>query len=356
MTEPKIAIVGAGIIGSALAWQLASRGARVIVVDEGIAANRATNGSFAWINAHRPDDPHYFALRLHSMRLWREMAAQIEGLPLRIGGTLNWEAPPDEIEELARALTDGGNPARLLARDRIRLLEPHLAEPPEVAIDAPDEGMANPDTIAQAFLEAAVAKGAETLSDVQVRGIAHVSGRVTGLETEGGNIAADHVVIAAGAATSALLATVDQALPMDTPLGLLIRTNPVPEVSKRIMTSAKLHVWQMADGRLIIGDDFGGTPVGENRAVTEARVLEQAQGYFAGVGTLRIDASTVAGRPVPEDGYPCVGRVPKIDNLYVATMHSGITLAPVMAMHMAGLMLDGVEAEALAPYGIERFA
>lgn len=353
--SPRIAIVGAGIIGSALAWSLAMRGAQVLVVDEGVAANRATRGSFAWINAHRPGDSHYFDLRLHSMRLWRDAAARIDGLPMRLGGALNWEEPPETIEEVARALDEGGNPARLVSRDRIAALEPNLSAPPEIAIDAPDEGVADPDSIAQAFLDAATAAGAQLRGDVTVRGIATVAGRVTGLETDAGLIGADRVVIAAGAATPALLRGVDVALPMRTPLGLLVRTNPVPKVSNRILTSADLHVWQMDDGRLILGEDFGGTPVGENRAETEARVLARAQGYFAGTGTLRVHSSTLAGRPVPQDGYPCVGPVPGIDGLTVATMHSGITLAPVMAAHLCVMLLDDADIPALAPYGIARF-
>ncbi len=353
MTYPHTAIIGSGIIGAALAYALAKRDAPVTVVDEGIMENRATAGSFAWINAHRPEDAHYFALRLHSMRLWRELAAEDENLPVRLSGALNWEVPEDEIEELARALDDGGNTARLVSRARIRDMEPALAAPPEVAIDAPLEGVANPDTIAQALLAAAVRMGAQTLG-AQVTGIATTNGRVTGLETDAGPVVAERVVIAAGRATPALLDAVDFTLPMKTPLGLLVRTKPVPRLSQRIMTSAELHVWQMTDGRLILGEDFGGSEVGDRRADTEARALDRARATFDGV-PLEFETSTVAGRPVPEDDYPAVGWVPGTDGLMVATMHSGITLAPVMAAHLSTMLLDGAEVEALEPYQVARF-
>ncbi len=353
--SPRTAIIGSGIIGAALACALARRGARVTVLDEGIPANRATRGSFAWINAHRPEDAAYFALRLESMRLWRGLVGEIDGLPVRLGGALNWEGA-EKIETLAKALDEGGNTARLVSRARIREMEPALAAPPEVAIDAPLEGVADPDRIAGALLVAAAAMGAEVRAPVTVTGIASANGRVTGVETGGGPVEAERVVVAAGKATSALLAAVDVPLPMKTPLGLLVRTAPVPRLSQRIFTSDELHVWQMDDGRLILGEDFGGSPVASDaeRAETEERVLERARRAF-GMAALSLDSSTVTGRPVPEDGYPAVGRVPGMDGLLVATMHSGVTLAPVMAREVAAMVLDDAEAGMLARYGVERF-
>ena len=354
-TSPRIAIIGSGIIGAALAYALAKRGASVTVVDEGVPANRATRGSFAWINAHRPEDAEYFALRLESMRLWQGLVAEIDGLPVRLGGALNWEGP-ERIEAVAKALDEGGNTARLVSRARIREMEPALAAPPEVAIDAPLEGVADPDRIAEALLIAAAALGAEMRAGVRVTGISEVNGRVTGVETSGGPVEAERVVVAAGRATPGILTGVGVRLPMKTPLGLLMRTTPVPRLSERIFTSDALHVWQMDDGRLILGEDFGGSDVGSEaeRAEVEARVIGRAQTAFAGV-PLMLDASTVTARPVPEDGYPAVGRVPGLDGLLVATMHSGVTLAPVMAREVASMVLDDAEAGVLARYGVERF-
>ena len=353
---PRTIIVGSGIVGAALALEIARRGGPVTVVDEGVPANRATHGSFAWINAHRPDDTGYFALRLESMRLWRDLAAQIEGLPVRLDGTLNWEGP-DRIEETARALDDGGNTARLVSRARIREMEPALADPPEVAIETPLEGRADPNRIAESLLAVAVRAGAEVRAPVRVRGLRVANGRAAGVESDEGPITAERVVVASGRATPDLLAPLGVALPMRTPPGLLVRTAPVPRLTRRVLTSDDLHVWQMDDGRLILGEDFGGSPVADDaqRRATEARVIERARAAFAGV-SLEMDGSTVAHRPVPEDGYPAAGRVPGTEGLFVATMHSGVTLAPVMARHLAAMVLEDAEAGVLAPYAVERFA
>ncbi len=355
LSSPRIAIIGAGIIGAALAYALAKRGVSVTVLDEGVPGNRATRGSFGWINAHRPEDAEYFALRLDSMRLWQGLIEEIDGLPVRLGGALNWEGA-ERIETVAKALDEGGNTARLVSRARIREMEPALATPPEVAIDAPLEGVADPDRIAEALLIAAAALGAEVRTGVRVTGIAEMNDRVRGVETAAGPVDAECVVVAAGKATSGILAGVGVPLPMKAPLGLLVRTAPVPRLSQRIFTSDELHVWQMDDGRLILGEDFGGSPVASDaeRAETERRVLERARAAFGGV-TLALDGSTVTARPIPEDGYPAVGRVPGMDGLFVATMHSGVTLAPVMARELSMMILDDAEAGMLARYGMERF-
>lgn len=354
-TGPHVAIVGSGIVGSALAWRLARDGARVTVIDEDNPDNRATRGSFAWINAHRPDRLDYFSLRLEGMRLWREIADELPGLPARMGGSLSWEEPPETIEEVRRALEAEGNPARLVSKSRIAEMEPALAEPPEIAIETPQEGVVDPDRIAEFFLNAAAGAGATILHRTRALGFAASGDRITGVETDGDPIHADHVVVAAGKATPGLLHTLGLRLPMSTPAGLLIRTQPVPDLTGRVLTSLKLHLWQMPDGSLIVGEDFSGTPVGDSRAAVETRVLNRLNGYFKDIDGLRIEASTVAQRPTPGDGYPVIGRVPGFDGLSVATMHSGVTLAPAVAAHLSREILEETESDALSTFRFERF-
>jgi len=61
-------------------------------------------------------------------------------------------------------------------------------------------------------------------------------------------------------------------------------------------------------------------------------------------------------RPMPEDGFPAVGFVPGPEGLYVAVMHSGVTLAPAIGRFAAEEILDGARIDLLAPYRPSRFA
>lgn len=353
--QPHIAVIGAGILGAAIALYLAKKGARVTVVDEGKPANRATHGSFAWINAHTPRDEAYFQFRLDSIRLWRDLCAGIPSLPVRFGGTLNWENGPEDIEEVSRALNDGGNPARLVTKQEITEMEPHLAAPPEVAIETAAEGVADPVRIAETLLFAALAYGAILRTSAKVSGLTFTGHRVSGVEIPGEVIHADMVVLAAGAATAGLLAAHDFNLPMDNAPGLLLGTSPVPKITERVLTSMELHVWQKDDGSLLVGEDFGGTDPVEGVETITARVLDKLNGYFRNVSGITVGGTTVVHRPMPADGYPALGPVPGLDGLWVAVTHSGVTLAPGIADALSREILDNRMVKSLHPYRVKRF-
>lgn len=353
---PHIAVVGAGILGASIAYHLVRKGAQVTVIDEGTPANRATHGSFAWINAHNPQDETYFQFRMASIRLWKDLVAEIPTLPVRFGGTLNWEEDPDEIEEIQRALNEGGNPTRLVSRRQITELEPHLAAPPEVAIDASAEGIADPARIAEALLFAAIAQGAVLRTNAKVLGLTFAQGRVAGVEIPEGVVEADATVLATGVATADLLAAHGFTLPMDNAPGLLIQSDPVARVTNRVLTSQSLHVWQKDDGSLLLGEDFGGTDPSEGEDKIIARVLGKLDGYFDGVSDVKVTGSTTVRRPKPADGLPALGRVPGLDDLWVATTHSGITLAPIIGESIATEIIGPKMVKALHPYRVNRFS
>jgi glycine/D-amino acid oxidase-like deaminating enzyme len=64
---------------------------------------------------------------------------------------------------------------------------------------------------------------------------------------------------------------------------------------------------------------------------------------------------TLGLRPIPEDGLPAIGPAPGLEGLYLAVMHSGITLAPAVGRFAAMELLDGAEVELLAPFRPDRF-
>ncbi|RUU51646.1 FAD-dependent oxidoreductase, partial [Mesorhizobium sp. M2C.T.Ca.TU.002.02.1.1] len=75
-----------------------------------------------------------------------------------------------------------------------------------------------------------------------------------------------------------------------------------------------------------------------------------------GADGLELDFHTVGYRPTPADGFPIVSRAEGVGGLYVAVMHSGITLAPAVGLFATREILDGERDALLAPYGLERFA
>jgi len=338
--SPHIAVIGAGIVGSAIAWALAEAGARVSLIDKG--GPRATDASFAWINATRGNPPDYVRLRLAAMGRWR--ALRLPGLAPRWSGSLSWAVGGPALDAFVTEHAALGYPIRLMELEEIRAVEPALAEPPERAAFAPEEGIVAPVAAADALRRAAHAAGVEPVA-AEVGGIA--SGRVA-LRT-GGTIEADHVVIAAGTGAAALAP-----LPVSGVPGLLARTRPVPVRLDRILVTPEMILAQEPDGALLVAGEAGGSDPGTDPDGV-ARALGAAAAQLLGLGGVAIAAHRVGLRPMPRDGLPLIGPIPRMGCAYAAVMHSGVTLAPAVADLAAREILEGGNDPLLAPFRPDRF-
>jgi glycine/D-amino acid oxidase-like deaminating enzyme len=121
---PHIAVVGAGIVGSAIALELASRGAVVTLVDAG--GERASENSFGWINASWFNRPDCVRLRHFSMGVWRGWADRIPGLDPHWSGCLTWDLDDARLNAFVRDHGAMGYAIRMVDRDTICRIEPGL--------------------------------------------------------------------------------------------------------------------------------------------------------------------------------------------------------------------------------------
>lgn len=351
-----VLIIGAGIIGASIAWHLARAGARVTVLDAGAPGGAATRNSWAWINASWGNPEPYFRLRLRSMAAWRRLEKDVPAIKVNWAGGLLWDLPQDELEAYAREHGAWGYGIRRVDRAEAARIEPQLRNPPDLALHVAEEGSVEPLPAAEALLAAAIGLGAEIVAPREVLALRERNGRVTAVETSAGALEADEVVVAAGAGTAKLTAGLDFAPPLDAPPGLLISSRPHARLLNGLVMSPCLHVRQTATGCLLAGADFGGSDPGGEAERAARDLFETMRGMLKDGNALEYSHHTVGFRPMPGDGYPIIGRVPTVDGLYLAVMHSGITLAPVVGMFAAEEILDGRRDPLLKPYGPERFA
>lgn len=352
-----IVIVGSGIVGASIAYHLSLRRADVTVVDAGDLGGVATSASWAWINATAGNPEPYAQLRMHAMRLWHDLGIAVPALDVRWTGGLMWDLSADDLAAYEAEHSGWGYPVRLVDRAEAARLEPGLAEPPALAAHVEVEGSVEPRQAARTLLTEAVARGASVLPRVQADrlSLAVGRGRVTGLETSAGRIPADEIVVACGTGTPQLLATAGIALPIEAPPGLLVVTRPVRRLLNGLVMAPQLHMRQRRDGSLIAGADFGGTDPGEDANAAARACLATMRTMLRSGAELEFDHFTLGKRPTPLDGFPAVGRPPGIAGLYVAVMHSGVTLAPAIGQFAADELLDGLRDPILAPYGLARF-
>ena len=353
--QPHILIIGAGIIGASIAYHLTRDGARVTMVDAREPGGVATPASFAWINASWGNPQEYFRLRRESMAQWRQLAAELPELRPAWSGGLCWDLPPAEQESYVREHGAWGYGIRSVGRGEAARLEPRLASPPEAAVHVPEEGAVEPKAAALALLSGAQRLGARAITGTGVRALPTRGGRVVGAELNGQAIEADEVVLAAGAGTLALAALAGVTLSVTAEPGLLVYSRPHGRLLNGLVLAPELHMRQTAEGTIVAGADFGGSDPGNNPAAAARDVFRQSQSMLTGGESLELGGYSVGYRPMPGDGFPIVGRPAEREGLYVAVLHSGITLAPAVGKFAAEELLQDRRDPLLAPYGPARF-
>jgi glycine/D-amino acid oxidase-like deaminating enzyme len=350
-----IVVVGAGIIGASIAYHLARAGAPVIVVDAGEPGGLATRASWAWINASWGNPKFYFRFRIRSMKEWRRLGEEVPGIGVRWCGGLLWDLPKDQLEAFAREHESWGYGIRRVSRAEAQKIEPNLAEPPAFAVHVAEEGVVEPLIAARALLAAARSLGVEVRGHTHVKRLLASDGAVVAIETEQGQIAADRVVLAAGAGVPPLAAGIGVNVPLTTPAGLLVHSRPVGKLLNGLVMAPELHLRQTAEGRLVAGSDFGGAEPGRAPEETARALFAKVQAMVKNGDRLEFDFHGVGYRPTPADELPIIGTVPGTGGLSLAVMHSGITNAAAVGLFVAREILENERDELLTPFGLERF-
>lgn len=372
--KPRVVIIGAGIIGASCAWHLASRGCEVTVLESTGPAAQASGHSFAWLNAGDGLQPmSYHLLRSLALGEHRRLAAELP-IPVRWNGSLEWRDAAHGGDTLAvevRRMRERGSEMHLLDAAGATAIEPglRLAAGTEVAWAAQDGALDGPATT-RLLLERAMALGAQLRVPVRVGAIQQRSAGVE-LQTDAGRISADRVIIAAGTGASALAATAGFALPQKTKAGVIALSSPMPPVLQTVLYGPDVHVLQRTDGRVVLGEKDGPPAgpahaerlAGEPNAFPDpaiaaqhgARLLERALRYLPGLEGLQIEEVGIGWRPMPADGLPAIGFAPGSSSIYVAVMHSGMTLSALVGRLAAIEILDETPVDLLADFRPTRF-
>jgi glycine/D-amino acid oxidase-like deaminating enzyme len=345
---PKVAVVGAGIVGASIAWHLARRGAAVTLIDRGRPAGGVTRRAFGWIG--RPLFPG--ELRHLAVHEWHRLDRAIgERLKIDWCGCLTWTDDPTDAERMVRDAAGSGEEVSLMERAAVARREPNLVEPPRCAVFAPGDASIDAGETTRVIAEAAASEGAILHTDSTVTGIVIDGGRVTGLDIAEGTIEADVVVLAAGTASRALAQGVGVPLGLDPSPAVRIDFRAPRRLVHTIITCPVAELRDGGPGALVAAEDFEADVDALAR-----RTLEAVHGFLRGAGDLALVRAEAGQRPMPADEKPILGFAPQIAGLYVAAMHSAVTLAPLAGRLAATEILNEVEVSALAPYRPARFA
>jgi glycine/D-amino acid oxidase-like deaminating enzyme len=359
--QDHVVIAGAGIMGASIAYHLARRGADVTMLEKQQPGAGATGNSFAWLNATFSKQPRsYYELNLAGIAGWRRLSLEFPDLQVQWGGSVQWSEPGTSADRLRKNIAQHeawGYPVHAVDAAEIAALLPSIT-PGAVgaACFANQEGTVDPMHALTVFLEHAKANGVKIEYPAEVTGIATSNGRITAVESTRGRFPCDFLVLASGVDTERLARLVNVRVPLKDSQGVLAHTKPHERLLGRIALAPGANIKQNPDGRIVTGMDFGSTVVKDANHELGMSLLKNAERFLKKLTGAELERVTLGHRVLPKDDLPIVGFAPECPNLYVAAMHSGMTLSPFIGQIAAMEILDGADVDLLKPYRPSRFA
>jgi glycine/D-amino acid oxidase-like deaminating enzyme len=360
-----VAIIGGGLVGSALAWGLTKWGQRVAVLDEGDVAYRASRGNFAlvWVQSKGLGMPEYAAWSKRSSDLWTGFAAELKdatGLDVcyqRPGG-FQLALSERELEVQAGRLKSLHNqpnmvkyPYEVLDHAAVAKKLPEIG--PEVVggTYCPLDGHCNSLRLLRAFHADLQRRGGVYLANHIVDQIEAHKGAFH-LMSRGGTVVAGKIVLAAGNGNARLAPQVGLNAPVRPQRGQIL----VTEKLRPFLNYPVATVRQTDEGTVMLGDSqeeagFDDT-VGLGVAATLA---DRATRMFPLLRNVNVVRSWAALRVMTEDGFPIYDQSASCPGAFIATCHSGVTLAANHALVVAPHIAAGELPPEMAVFSARRF-
>lgn len=225
-----VVVVGGGIIGMATALALVERGHSVLVCEKGHIAGEQSSRNWGWCRVSRRD-PREIPLAVEALRLWQGMNERVDGeTGYRTAGIL-FGCDDNRALAEAEAWLEAARPYQLASRmigpEEADGLLPGASRRLRGALYTPSDGRAEPQKAAPAMARAVRARGGRIVERCAVRALDHAAGRVAGVVTERGRVAADAVVLAGGAWSRLFARGKGLTLPQLKVLNTVLRTGPV---------------------------------------------------------------------------------------------------------------------------------
>ncbi|MFN4032161.1 MAG: glycine oxidase ThiO [Fimbriimonadales bacterium] len=364
----RVIVVGAGVIGSAVALELRQRGAEVTLIDSNAEGGHTSAASAGMVNPFSltPADTPALPFYLESLRLYPDWAQTLQAIShidieWRQGGCLRVALTETDAQQLTASLEwirQYEPQARLIATRDALQWEPMLNPEIHAAIYLPSEGWVNTMRLMRALHQSVKLKGVNFYNGVPVLSIECAGSRVQGVRTVGDSLAGDAVVLASGAWTDALTQPLGIHTPVVPMRGLILRIGDLPSPIQRILSSPVGYVTPRADGTALLGAtrEQAGYDL---RAAAEsyAHLLHALARIAPALLRATITGHTVGLRPDTPDHNPYIGAVEGIEGLYLATGHAyhGILMAPATAQAIADIVLNGATPLPIEPFHPNRF-
>ena len=367
-----VLIVGAGIIGSAIAYFLSKEKIKVGVIEKGNIGEGTSNScdGFVFLQSKKPGISLKLALKsIHILKqLQDEFERDIEyeqkgGLVI-----INSEIEKKALLQMVKEHQAFGLEVQMLDTEETLKIEPFLSKEILGSTYCKLDGSINPIALTLAFAETAIKNGVNFYPSIEIENFIYENNHIIGItSTKQEQFFADKIVLATGIYSNKLLSKINIQLPLKPRRGQVIVSEPIAPLLNHALLSgrylaAKLYTEMLQDlndplnkmgiafgieqtksGNLLIGTtrEF----VGENKEITFQGIeyiLKLATSIIPSLIDINIIRTFSGLRPYTIDGLPIISKLDPFDNLIIATGHEGdgITLSAITGKLVKQMVLE----------------
>jgi glycine/D-amino acid oxidase-like deaminating enzyme len=360
------AVIGGGVVGAAIARGLLGAGLSTCILDEGDVAHRASRGNFAlvWVQSKGLGMAPYGAWTRRSSDAWADFAQELgaeTGVPpgFERPGGFSLALSEDELEKRRGALVRMHNQPGWVPYEWEMLDRPALAKVfpdigPEVVggLYTPLDGHVNSLRLFRALHRSFAIRGGSYRPEHAVADIRPLSAGGFAIDTQQGRIEAQKVVLAAGIGNARLAPMVGLHAPVRPQRGqILVTEKTAPFLAHPLVT-----VRQTDEGGIMMGDSAEEAGLAARIGLGVLSVMaDRAVRMFPRIASLNVVRTWAALRVMSQDGFPIYDQSDAAPGAFVATCHSGVTLAAVHAGTLAPMIARGALDPSLSPFSARRF-
>jgi sarcosine oxidase subunit beta len=372
-------IIGGGVIGSSIAYHLAKRKIKAVLLERDNLASGASKACDGLVFLQSKKPGVHLELALASKEKFDHLRQELDfDIEYKNHGGMVVIETEQELQAMKRFVKkqqEIGLNVSLLDTDQARKLEPALSEKILGSTFSPLDGQVNPMLLTFAFIRAARKLGTKVLTHMEITGIKLKSGKVRSIITTTGQIYTDTIVNATGADAEGIGALVDLNIPIKPRRGQILVTEAAPQFLGRGLLSAgyiaakfdpnlaKTHgvgisMDQTSSGNLLLGStrEFVGF---DKRTTYEGitNILRNTSKIIPRLKNMHIIRSFAGLRPYTPDGLPILGKIQDIEGFIMAAGHEGdgMALSPITGELIAELIDTGKTRISLDHFRLERF-
>ncbi|MGZ3629965.1 MAG: NAD(P)/FAD-dependent oxidoreductase [Ktedonobacteraceae bacterium] len=372
-TSTEILIIGGGVIGSSIAYEIARQGRQVLVIEKSrIAESPAASWASAGGVRRQGRNPAEAKLASEAIELWKTLEQELETeVGYRQSGNLLLAENDIEVNFLSKFVDQqhgmGFEDVKFVDRNDVLSIVPGLNDRVLAGSYSPNDGQADPVLTTRAFAKAAQRLGTRYWTGVSSTRLLKQNDHIVGAQTDRGDVKAVHVILAGGAWSDDLATTIGLRLPIRTRALQMILSTPSPNYQLKPVISAlgrTLSLKQVANGGFLLGGGWLGEPTQDRCSYTmrSSSILGNwatATELLPVVEEQHIARSWCGLEAQSIDDIPFIGHIPGLSGFTLAVGFSGhgFALSPAIGRSVANQIngLSTPELDALDPSRIASF-